>query len=147
MSITGKIQMGHKQIVATDQAPAAIGPYSQATVARFGYEKVIAVSGQLPINPDTKKIDSDDITQQTRQALENLLAIAKEGGAGADQVLKVEIFYTRPDDFGAINKVYEEFFPRDQQPPARQAVGVAFLPHPDAKVEISAWVLAGSRSE
>ncbi len=144
---TTATRAGHKKVLYTSQAPAAIGPYSQATQARFGYDKLIAISGQLPIDPTTQQIVSGNVREQTRQVLQNLLAIAKEAGAEAKQVMKVEIFYLHPDDFGPINEVYREFFPTDQAPPARQAVGVAFLPHPKALIEISAWVLAGSRSD
>lgn len=143
MPITGETKMGHKQIVSTDGAPAAIGPYSQATLARFGYDKLIAVSGQLPTDPTTGKIVEGGIQEQTRQALENIKAIVEEAGSTMKQVMKVEIFYTNANDFKPMNEVYAAFFL--VEPPARQAVIVAGLPHPDAVIEISAWVLAGPR--
>ena len=144
MPVSGEIKVGQKQVISTDKAPAAIGPYSQGTIARFGYEKLIAVSGQLPLRPEKGGMP-DSIQEQTIQALNNVKAIVEEAGSTMEQVMKVEIFYTNPDDFKAINAVYKDFFTGDC--PARQAVVVAGLPHPDAKVEISAWVLAGAKTD
>jgi len=119
-----------KQIISTENAPAAIGPYSQAV--RHG--DTIYVSGQLPLNPETKEMD-DDVSRQTEQSMTNIKAILQEAGVSMDHVVRCGIFVTDLNDFAAVNEVYATFFEGDY--PARATVQVAALPL-GAKVEIDA---------
>jgi 2-iminobutanoate/2-iminopropanoate deaminase len=119
-----------KQCISTTQAPAAIGPYSQA--ARHG--NTLFVSGQLPLDPETNTMP-DDVREQTRQAMSNIRAIVEAAGGSLDQVVRCGIFVTDLADFTAINEEYASFFSGDY--PARATVQVAALPL-GAKVEIDA---------
>ena len=118
-----------KQIVSTDQAPAVIGPYSQAVQA----EGLVITSGQLPIDPATGAFP-DGIQAQTRQSLTNVKAILEEAGLTMDSVIKTTVFLSDMNNFGAMNEVYAAFFTEGSYP-ARSAVEVARLPK-DALVEI-----------
>lgn len=118
-------------ILQTDGAPAAIGPYAQAIEAN-GW---IFCSGQIPINPATGNIESADAAGQTMQVLLNLRAVLEAAGAGLDRVVKTTVFLTDLGDFPAVNKVYGEMF--GEHRPARATVQVARLPK-CAKVEIEA---------
>jgi len=129
--------MKMKKIVSTEHAPAAIGPYSQATIGAG----LVFVSGQLPINPETGEFASNEIEGQTRQSLNNLKAILEASGSSMDNVLKVTVFLKNMNDFAAMNKVYGEFF-KEGVYPARSAVEVARLPK-DALVEIEAIAVTG----
>ena len=120
-----------KNIISTDKAPAAIGPYSQATEAN-GF---VFVSGQLPIDPATGAFPGDDIAAQTRQSLTNVGEILKEAGLGFADVVKATVFLADIADFAAMNEVYGEFFKAPC--PARAAFQVAALPK-NARVEIEA---------
>ncbi|ORY02815.1 YjgF-like protein [Basidiobolus meristosporus CBS 931.73] len=115
--------------VHTENAPAAIGPYSQAMTAN-GF---IFVSGQLPVNPKSGSIESDNVKDQTRQSLNNVRAILEEAGADFSQVLKTTVFLKNMGDFASMNEVYAELM--GDARPARAAVEVARLPK-DALVEI-----------
>ena len=117
--------------VSTDQAPAAIGPYSQAIEAN-GF---LFVSGQIPIDPATSLIVEDDIQIQTRRVLDNIGAILKAAESDFSKVVKVEVFLSDINDFSVVNEIYAEYFTNDPQP-ARQAVEVANLPKL-VKIEIS----------
>lgn len=117
-----------KKIVNTAKAPAAIGPYSQATE----FEKLIFVSGQLPIEMSTGEL-ANSIETQTKASLENIKAILTENGSSLDKVLKTTVFLQNMDDFIAMNSVYSEYF--STNPPARSTVEVARLPK-NALVEI-----------
>lgn len=119
-----------KRIIATPDAPAAIGPYSQAVETNG----ILFVSGQLPVNPVTGEIPSG-IEAQTRQSLENIMAILKQAGLGPDNVAKTCVLLQHISDFTAMNAVYAEFFPADK--PARVCFEVAALPK-GALVEIDA---------
>ena len=119
-----------KQCISTDQAPAAIGPYSQAV--RHG--DTLYISGQLPLDPATKKMP-EDVREQTRQSMKNIKAIVEAAGSSMDQVIRCGIFVTDLADFAAINEEYATFFSGDY--PARATVQVAALPL-DAQVEIDA---------
>lgn len=110
-----------KGIISTPNAPAAIGPYSQAVELNG----TLFVSGQLPIIPATGEMASG-IEAQTRQALTNIFAILKEAGLGANDVVKTSVLLADINDFGAMNAVYAEFFPEDK--PARVCYQVAALP-------------------
>ncbi len=120
-----------KQIVATDKAPAAVGPYSQGT--RLG--DFIFTAGQLGLVPGTKEFAGPDIEAQTRQALENLKAVLEAGGSCLEHVVKTTVFLQDMGEFGRMNEVYAKFFPKN--PPARSAVQVAALPL-GGRVEIEA---------
>lgn len=122
-----------KRIISTPAAPAAIGPYSQAVELNG----TLYVSGQLPVNPATGEMP-EGIEAQTRQSLSNIMAILKEAGLGANNVVKTTVLLGDIKDFGAMNAVYAEFFPEDK--PARACYQVAALPKA-ALVEIE--VVAG----
>ena len=119
------------QAVATKNAPAAIGPYSQGIKAG----KTIYVSGQIPIDPATGEFAGQDIETQTRQSLTNIKNILKEAGADMSDVVKTTVLLNDIADFAAINKVYAEFFTEPY--PARAAFQVAAIPK-GALVEIEA---------
>ena len=120
-----------KKIIATDHAPAAIGPYSQATQ----YGNLFFVSGQIPIDPKTGELVEGDIEVQTKQVLENLQAIIKAAGMTLQNVVKCSCFLKDMEDFVKFNAVYNSYFAESL--PARETVEVGRLPK-DAQVEISA---------
>lgn len=120
-----------KKIIATESAPGAIGPYSQAV--RAG--DLIFVSGQLPIDPATGAFAGDDIVSQTRQSLDNIRQILASEGVSMEHVVRTGVFLKDMNQFGEMNQVYGDFFEKDC--PARAAVEVARLPK-DALVEIEA---------
>ncbi len=117
--------------IHTENAPAAIGPYSQAVKA----EGTIYVSGQLPVDPSTGEFAGDDIKTQTKQSLTNISNILKEAGAGMENVVKTTVLLADIGDFAAMNEVYATFF--TEPFPARAAFQVAAIPK-GAKVEIEA---------
>lgn len=119
-----------KEIIFTEKAPAAIGPYSQGN--KIG--ELIFTSGQLPLNPETGEL-YDEITKATKQSLENLKAVIEAGGSSLDKVIKVVIFLKDMEDFAKVNEVYSEYFKENS--PARSCVQVARLPK-DALIEIEA---------
>jgi 2-iminobutanoate/2-iminopropanoate deaminase len=120
-----------KEIVATERAPRAIGPYSQAV--RSG--NFLFASGQIPIDPATGEFVAGGITEQTEQVMRNVSAILEAAGAGLQQVVKTTVFLADMDDFTAMNEVYGRYF--GDNPPARATVQAARLPR-DARVEIEA---------
>ena len=122
--------------VHTDNAPAAVGPYSQAMIAG----DYMYVSGQLPIDPKIGKIVEGGIEEQTRQCLQNAMEILKEAGVDANNVIKTTVFLKDMDNFAQMNAVYAEFF--TDHKPARAAVEVARLPM-DVIVEIQMFVYVG----
>lgn len=119
-----------KNIISTTNAPAAIGPYSQA----IDCGAFLVTSGQVPIDPATGAIVDGGITEQTRQSLNNVKAILTAAGLTMDNVVKTTVFLQNMGDFAAMNAVYAEFFTEGQYP-ARSAVEVAALPK-GALVEI-----------
>lgn len=119
-----------KKVISTANAPAAIGPYSQA-VDCGGF---LVTSGQVPIDPATGALVSGGIAEQTRQSLMNVKAILESAGLTMDNVVKTTVFLQSMGDFAAMNAVYAEFF-REGQYPARSAVEVGALPK-GALVEI-----------
>ena len=119
-----------KKVIATTNAPGAIGPYSQAIEAG----PFVYTSGQLPINPADGTMPAD-IAGQTRQSLENVKAILNEAGLSMDNVVKTLVFLADMNDFAAMNTVYQEYFSAPY--PARSAVAVKTLPK-NALVEIEA---------
>jgi 2-iminobutanoate/2-iminopropanoate deaminase len=120
-----------KKIVKTDEAPAAIGPYSQAVIAG----DFVFVAGQIPIAPAQGKIVEDRVAGQTRQVLENIKHILSAAGFGLENVVKTTVFLKSMGDFREMNEVYAEYFEKD--PPARATIEVAGLPL-GALVEIEA---------
>ena len=117
------------QVIHTDNAPAAIGPYSQAVKAG----NMLFVSGQVPFVPETMEIVEGDVQAQTRQSLTNVQNILKEAGADFSDVVKTTVFIKDMNEFALINEVYAEFFGENK--PSRACVEVARLPK-DVKVEI-----------
>ncbi len=120
-----------KRIVATDNAPKAIGPYSQAVEV----DGMLFVSGQVPINPQTGQVVDGDIEAQTLQVLKNIKAILKAAGYDLSDVVKTTVYLKDLNDFAKMNQVYATFF--NNQPPARAAFQVARLPL-DVLIEIEA---------
>lgn len=120
-----------KEIVATERAPRAIGPYSQAV--RSG--NFLFASGQIPIDPATGEFVAGGITEQTEQVMRNVSAILEAAGADLQKVVKTTVFLADMDDFTAMNEVYGRYF--GENPPARATVQAARLPR-DARVEIEA---------
>lgn len=125
-----------KQIIATDKAPKAIGPYSQAIV----HNGIAYLSGQIPLDPATGAMVEGDIVVQTERVLENLKAVLEAAGSGMDKVLKTTVFLKSMDDFPKMNEVYTRYF--GQSLPARSTVQAAKLPR-DVQVEIDCIAIAG----
>jgi reactive intermediate/imine deaminase len=122
-----------KEIVSTDEAPAAVGAYSQATTNG----DLLFTAGQIPLTPEGELRDDAPIAEQTELALDNLLAIVDEAGGEAADVLKTTVFLADIDDFEAMNETYATYF--DDEPPARSAVQAGALPK-SVGVEIEAVV-------
>jgi 2-iminobutanoate/2-iminopropanoate deaminase len=119
-----------KKILLTNNAPAPIGPYSQAVQTG----NLLFISGQIPIDPATGELNNADIATETRQVMLNLKAILTEAGMTFENVIKSSIFLTDMKQFGTVNEVYGSFFTSD--PPARETVQVSALPK-FVNVEIS----------
>jgi 2-iminobutanoate/2-iminopropanoate deaminase len=124
-----------KKSISTNEAPAAIGPYSQAV--RSG--NFLFCSGQIPLDPKSGQIVPGDIAAQTRRVLDNIGALLKAEGLTFENIVKTTIFLTDLGDFQTVNEVYGAYF--KQQPPARSTVQVSALPK-GAKVEIEALAVA-----
>jgi reactive intermediate/imine deaminase len=120
-----------KRTISTDDAPAAVGAYSQATTDG----SLIITAGQLPLTTDGELLDDAPVEEQTRQCLRNVEAILLSEGGSLSSLLKTTVFLDDIDDFDAFNEAYSEFF--DEDPPARSAVGVEAVPK-GAAVEIEA---------
>jgi 2-iminobutanoate/2-iminopropanoate deaminase len=125
-----------KHIIATEEAPQAIGPYSQAVVGG-GF---VFASGQIPLDPLTGQFVEGGIVEQTEQVLRNLSKVLEAAGTGLERVVKTTVFLADMGDFAAMNEVYGRFFAHE--PPARSTVQAARLPR-DARVEIDVIALAG----
>jgi 2-iminobutanoate/2-iminopropanoate deaminase len=119
-----------KQVVQTDKAPGASGPYSQAIIANG----MLFAAGQVGFIPGTKTLVAGGIREQTKQTLENLKAVLTAAGASMDNVVKTTVFLTDIGDFAAMNEVYMTYF--TSNPPARSTVQVANLPGAGILVEI-----------
>ena len=122
-----------KQIISTEKAPAAIGPYSQACKT----DSLVFISGQLPLDPATGKMP-ENISDQARQSLTNVKNILEAAGSGLDKVVRVGVFMTNLADFKTVNDIYATFFTANC--PARATVQVAALPL-GAQIEIEATAL------
>ena len=118
-----------RDVIATENAPRAIGPYSQAIRAN-GF---VFLSGQVAIDPATGYIVEGGVTQQTARVLENLKAVLESAGSSLERVVKTTVYLKSMGDFGKMNEIYGRYFPKD--PPARSTVEVARLPR-DVSVEI-----------
>ena len=124
-----------KNIINTNNAPAALGPYSQAV--KVG--NVLYTSGQLAINPVTGEFINDDIKKATAQSLDNVKAILEEAGSSLDKVVKTLVFLKNMDDFAQMNEIYSKYFITN--PPARSCIQAGKLPK-DALVEIEVIAIA-----
>ena len=124
-----------RDVIATDQAPKAIGPYSQAIRAAG----LVFTSGQVALDPATQQVIAGDIAAQTDRVLKNLSAILRAAGSGLDKVVRSTVFLKNMGDFTAMNEVYGRYF--SATPPARSTVEVARLPK-DVLVEIDVIALA-----
>lgn len=118
------------EILETDEAPAAVGAYSQGTAT----DDLVFTAGQIPLTPDGEMVDGT-VAEQTERALENVAAVLEAGGSSLEDAVKVTVFLDDIDDFDEMNDVYETFF--DDGPPARSAVEVGNVPK-GAAVEIEA---------
>ena len=126
-----------KKIVATDAAPSAIGAYSQAVIAG----NQVYISGQIPLDPTTMEVASDDFDVQARQVFANLEAVAEASGGGLQDAVKLTVYLTDLNDFAQLNRVMDEFIPAPY--PARAAVQVSALPR-GVKIEIDAVLYLGT---
>jgi 2-iminobutanoate/2-iminopropanoate deaminase len=124
-----------RDVISTDQAPKAIGPYSQAIRAAG----MIFTSGQVALDPATQQVVAGDISAQTDRVLKNLAAVLAASGSGLDKVLRCTVFLKSMGDFAGMNEVYARYFTHN--PPARSTVEVARLPK-DVLVEIDVIALA-----
>jgi 2-iminobutanoate/2-iminopropanoate deaminase len=126
-----------RHTVATDRAPGAVGPYSQA----IRTDTLVFTAGQVPLDPSTGTLVEGAIEVQTRRALDNVAAVLEAAGSGLSSVVKMTVFMTDLGDFKRMNEVYAEYFP--DAPPARSAVQVAALPL-GAVIEMEAVALVTS---
>lgn len=122
------------KMISTDKAPGAVGPYSQGVKGN----NMVFTSGQLPIVPETGELLKGDIEKETKQCLDNVLAILEEGGATLEDIVKVTIYITNMDNFPLVNGIYEEYF--NEHKPARCCVEVSKLPA-GGDIEIEAIAL------
>jgi len=126
-----------KQVVSTNDAPAAVGAYSQGIIAN-GF---VFTAGQIPLIPGTSDLREGGIEAQTRQVMNNIRGVLEAAGSGLEQVVKTTVFLADISDFAAFNAVYSEFFPQD--PPARTTVQAGGLPI-GALIEVEAVALLQS---
>jgi 2-iminobutanoate/2-iminopropanoate deaminase len=129
-----------KKIISTNEAPAAIGPYSQAVRS----ERLLFCSGQIPLDPKSGQIVSGDIAAQTRRVLDNIAAVLRAERLNFDNVVKTTIFLTDLGDFQTVNEIYSSYF--KQGPPARSTVQVSALPK-GANVEIEVIAASGETEQ
>lgn len=123
-----------KKIISTENAPQAIGPYSQAVQAG----NLLFVSGQIALEPQTGELVQGDVKTQTKRVMENLKGVVEAAGASLGQIVKCTIFLKSMDDFATVNEIYGSYFQSD--PPARATVAVSTLPK-NVDVEIDAIAL------
>ncbi|WP_110520379.1 RidA family protein [Herpetosiphon llansteffanensis] len=123
-----------REVISTPNAPAAIGPYSQA----IAIDGLLFCSGQIPLDPATGQVVEGDVSVQTRQVMENIRALLTAAGTSLEKVVKTTIFLADMNDFATVNAIYGEYFP--ENPPARSTVQVARLPR-DVQVEVEVIVL------
>ena len=124
--------MSNIRVIATNKAPAPVGPYSQAIAAEG---KLLFISGQIPLDPQTGElVGEDDISEQTQQVMENIEAILIAAGANWQNVVKTTVFLSNLGNFAPMNQVYAQYFP-EETAPARACVEVSRLPK-DVLVEV-----------
>jgi reactive intermediate/imine deaminase len=128
----------HKDIISTPNAPAAIGPYSQAVKTGL----VVFLSGQIGLDPRTKELVSEDFEAQVRQAFKNMAAVAQASGGSLGDAVKLTLFLTDLSKFAKVNEIMAEVMP--QPYPARSTVGVASLPK-GAQFEVEAILVIGDQ--
>ncbi|MGR2738510.1 RidA family protein [Billgrantia sp. Q4P2] len=128
--------MSNKAVINTEKAPAAIGPYSQAIKAG----NTVYLSGQIPLDPATMELVSDDFEAQARQVFTNLKAVCEEAAGSLGEIVKLNLYLVDLGNFAIVNQVMEEFF--DKPYPARAAVGVKALPK-GAQFEAEAVMVIG----
>ncbi len=121
-----------KSIILTKEAPAPIGPYNQAILAKGTF---LFIAGQIPIDPQSGQVVQGDIKTQTKLVLKNIQAILQKAGCSTQDIVKTTVFLKDISEFAGMNEVYAEFFKKE--PPARSTIEVARLPR-DVKVEIEA---------
>lgn len=127
------------QAVHTDDAPAAIGPYSQAIALPVGDRKLIFVAGQIPLDPATGELVDGSLAEQVNQIMANIEAILSEAGSDLGRVVKTTIFLADLADFAGVNEAYGQYF--HDAPPARATVGVSALPKgADVEIEVLAYL-------
>jgi len=119
-----------KKVIKTPNAPAAIGPYSQAVV----HHGIVYCSGQISLDPDSMQVTGNNVESQAKQVMENIGQILQASGSDYSKVLKSSIFLVDIEDFAAVNKIYGSYF--DDSPPARETIAVKALPK-NVLVEIS----------
>ena len=124
-----------KKIISTGKAPAAVGPYSQATTTG----NLVFTAGQIPLDPRNGQLVMGDIEEQTHRVMQNLQALLQAAGSNLTSVMKTTVFMTNLNDFKRMNTVYTEYFPNE--PPARSTVQVAALPL-GAQIEIECVALS-----
>ena len=129
-----------KKIISTNEAPAAIGPYSQAVRC----ERFLFSSGQIPLDPKSGQIVAGDIAIQTRRVMDNIASILRAEGMTLDSIVKTTVFLTNLSDFQTVNETYGSYF--KQAPPARSTVQVSALPK-GANVEIEVIAAASADTE
>ncbi len=126
-----------RHVIATTQAPQAIGPYSQAIASG----SLVFCSGQIALDPTSGQMSTGDVTEQTHQALRNLRAVLQAAGSDLDQIVKTTVFLVDMGDFAAMNAVYGTYF--TDRPPARSTIAVVALPR-GARVEVECIALASA---
>lgn len=124
-----------KQPISTEAAPAAIGTYSQAVAVRGSLAGLVFISGQIPLDPVTMEVVSDDVGEQTEQVFRNLAAVAEAAGGSLSDLAKLTVYLTDLSNFGTVNEIMAKFMAEPY--PARAAIGVSELPRSVA-VEIEA---------
>lgn len=129
-----------KRVITTNNAPGAIGPYSQA----IAIDNLLFVSGQIPIDPGSGEVKKGGIFEQSLQVLENLKGILEAGGTHMQNVVRTTIFLANMDDYATVNEAYAQYFP--ENPPARSTIQVSRLPK-EVQVEIDAIAFVPNLAE
>ena len=130
--------MSDHEIIRTDAAPGAIGPYSQAVALPLGDKTIIYCSGQIPIDPATGELIGGSAAEQAHRVMQNVTGLLDAAGSSVDRVVKTTIFLTSMGDFAEVNEAYGSYF--SDAPPARSTVEVARLPkNVDVEIEVVAY--------